>query len=264
MAWRYARRSVRPVLQASLRAAVVPKRQSLFDTTDCDRRLDRPDGTDGGTMRLRSVSLLIAGCVSITWPSASATGQQLCSAPYFVEQSFPVGGAAQTTWRICWQTQPGWGLMITSAHFRKSPNAPFMRVFWDAYVSDIFVPYHPGSPRFYDLSGFGFDVTSVSAADCPAAVGGAVLAGRVCKEVHDRGLLWKDDAQVRLGHEVVLWSAIDAANYNYIVEWTFRDDGVILGRLGATAVNLPAIPLTAHMHNAVWRVESHRQRVLGR
>jgi len=206
-------------------------------------------------MKRRYAFALVAGCVSLTWPGARAMSQQLCSSPYFVEQSFPVGATPQTTWRICWQTQAGWGLMITSAHFRKSPTSPFMRVFWDAYVSDIFVPYHPGSPRYYDLSGFGFDVTTVSAADCPAATGGTPLAGRVCKEVRDRGVMWKDDAQVRRGQELVLWAAIDAANYNYIVEWTFRDDGVIIGRLGATAVNLPWTPLVTHMHNAVWRLD---------
>ena len=205
-------------------------------------------------MRARAVSLLMAGS-AIVCPSAIAMGQQLCSAPYFTEQSFPIGGPPQTTWRVCWQTQPGWGLMITSAHFRKSPTSPFMRVFWDAYVSDIFVPYHPGSPRYYDLSGFGFDVTNLTSAVCPPGVGGTILAGRVCKEVHDRGVMWEDDGGGHRGQEVVLWSAIDAANYNYIVEWTFRDDGVILGRLGATAVNLPGMPTIAHMHNAVWRLD---------
>ena len=181
--------------------------------------------------------------------------QQSCSAPYFIEQSFPTAGPTETTWRLCWQVQPGWGLIITAAFFRKSPTSPFIRLFWDARVSDIFVPYHPGSPRYYDLSVFGFGSTSVSSADCPPSVGGTELAGVVCKEVHDRGLAWKDDAAVRRGQELVLWTAIDAANYNYIVEWTFRDDGVVLGRLGATAVNLPGMRMTAHAHNGLWRLD---------
>jgi Cu2+-containing amine oxidase len=196
-----------------------------------------------------------AAAVGLTLMAAPADAQQYCSTPYFVQQSFPTAGPAQTTWRLCWQTQPGWGLIITAAFFQKSPTAPFIRVFWDARISDIFVPYHPGSPRFYDLSVYGFGSTTVSAADCPVSVGGMPLANVVCKEVRDRGLMWKDDAQVRRGQELVLWTAIDAANYNYIVEWSFRDDGVVLGRLGATAVNLPSMATTAHMHNAVWRLD---------
>src|SRR5205085_7606304 len=97
---------------------------------------------------------------------------------------------------------PGWGLIITAAFFRKSRTSPFIRLFWDARVSDVFVPYHPRSPRYYDLSVFGFGSTSVSSADCPPSVGGTVLAGVVCKEVHDRGLAWKDDAAVRRGQEL--------------------------------------------------------------
>jgi len=75
------------------------------------------------------------------------------------------------------------------------------------------------------------------------------LGGNVCKQVHDRGLLWKNWSQVRRGEEAVLWAALGAANYNYIIEWTFRDDGVVLGRVGATAANLPGLPFEPHIHN---------------
>jgi Cu2+-containing amine oxidase len=60
---------------------------------------------------------------------------------------------------------------------------------------------------------------------------------------------------VRRGEEVALWGAIDAANYNYVIEWTFRDDGVVLGRVGATAQNLPGVPFEAHMHGPIWRLD---------
>jgi primary-amine oxidase len=73
--------------------------------------------------------------------------------------------------------------------------------------------------------------------------------------VRDRGLAWKDDQKVRRGEELVLWGALDAANYNYIIEWTFRDDGVIRGRVGATGVNFPGHPFVAHTHNPTWRLD---------
>jgi hypothetical protein len=113
-------------------------------------------------------------------------------------------------------------------------------------VSDYFVPYHEGTPRYYDLSGFNFQLTGVSSSDCPASVGGAVISPHVCKEVHDRGLMWKDFSGVRRGQELVLWGAISAANYRYIQEYTFRDDGVIIARMGATAQNLPGRTIGVH------------------
>ena len=178
-----------------------------------------------------------------------------CSGVNLIDQRFPVTGPEETHWRLCMEAAPRNGLMIHWAFFRKSPNAPWLRLFWDARVSDIFVPYHSGSPRYYDMSNFTFPMTPIGSADCPAAVGGTPLGGNVCKEVRDRGLAWKDDANVRRGQELVLWGALDAANYNYVIEWTFRDDGVVLGRVGATAVNLPSVPYEAHMHNPIWRLD---------
>jgi Cu2+-containing amine oxidase len=182
--------------------------------------------------------------------------------PNQFEQSFPTTGPVQTTWRICWRevagtqslTNPN-GLVIGPVYFRKSPNAPFVSVLWDMRVSDYFVPYHAGSPRFYDLSFFNFQLTGVTLDDCPASVGGTVISPHVCKEVHDRGLLWKDFGGVRRGQEVVLWGAINAANYRYIQEYTFRDDGTIIGRMGATGQNLPGDELEPHAHNAIWRID---------
>lgn len=178
-----------------------------------------------------------------------------CSGVNLVDQRFPVSGPEETHWRLCMEAATKTGLMIHWAYFRKSPTSPWLRLFWDARVSDIFVPYHSGSPRFYDMSGFTFPMTPIGAADCPASVGGTPLGADVCKEVRDRGIAWKDDANVRRGQELVLWGALDAGNYNYVIEWTFRDDGVVLGRVGATAVNLPGVPYEAHVHNPIWRLD---------
>ena len=56
----------------------------------------------------------------------------------------------------------------------------------------------------------------------------------------------------RRGEEVTLWGAIDAANYNYVIEWTFRDDGVVLARVGSTAQNFPGAELEGHTHGPIW------------
>jgi Cu2+-containing amine oxidase len=182
--------------------------------------------------------------------------------PNAFTQNFPTSGPAVTTWMICWKEVAGTysvadpnGLVIGPVYFRQSPSAAFVRILWDMRVSDYFVPYHPGSPRYYDLSAFNFVLTGVTAADCPASAGGAPISAHVCKEVHDRGLMWKDFSGVRRGEELVLWGAIDAANYRYIQEYTFRDDGVIIGRAGATGQNLPGDELVPHVHNALWRID---------
>lgn len=206
---------------------------------------------------LRCVCVAMVAAVSLV-SAPQALRAQSCSQPYFVEQSFPTALPEETRWRICWQDTPQFGLRITSAHFRKSPSSAWMRVFWDARVSEIFVPYQTGSPRYYDLSQFNFPLASLSAADCPPALGGTLLGtgSVVCKQVRPRGLAWRTNAPARRqGEELVLWGVLAAANYAYIMEWTFRDDGVVMGRLGATAMNLPSRPGEQHMHNAMWRLD---------
>ena len=205
------------------------------------------------THRITSIALILAALIVFAPRSSQA---QSCSRPYFVEQQFPTAGPEETRWRICWQMKDRHGLVITSAHFRKSPSSPWMRVFWDARIGEIYVPYHTGF-AFFDVSDFTFGWVPINSNDCPAAKGGTPLGPGpdVCKEVHDRGLAWKDDTDVRRGEEVVLWGVIDAANYNYVVEWTFRDDGVVLGRVGATAQNLPGAQDVTHMHGPIWRLD---------
>jgi primary-amine oxidase len=199
-------------------------------------------------------SLLVALTLLLVFPMKSLAQ---CSAPSLVEQPFPLAGPEETRWRICWQAQSKNGIVITAAFFRKSPSSPFVRVFWDARISEIFVPYHSGSPRFYDVTGFNFSPVTLNQTHCPAAAGGTLLGNpaKVCKEVRDRGLAWMNDGVARRGQEVALWGALDAANYNYVQMWIFRDDGIVEGRVGATARNLPGAELEAHMHNPIWRLD---------
>src|SRR5258708_26401127 len=145
----------------------------------------------------RSVTLAVflGFCFCLLAPLANAhvpPASMPCSGANLVAQKFPTVGPEVTHWRLCWQTVPGNGLKIHWAYFRTSPSAPWLFLLWDAEVSEIFVPYHSGSPRYYDV-GYMFGLTSIGAADCPARQGATVLAGDVCKQVHYRGHSWQSD-----------------------------------------------------------------------
>ncbi len=170
---------------------------------------------------------------------------------------FPTSGPEQTRWDICFEALPANGLVITQALFRRSPGSSQVQVLSDARIAEIFVPYHPGSPRFHDVSDFNFPLLTLKDTDCPASAGGTLIGNsQVCKEVRDRGVAWKDDSLVRRGEELVLWSVVDASNYNYIIQWVFRDDGAILGEVGSTGPKLGgADDTTGHMHTFSWRLD---------
>ena len=63
-------------------------------------------------------------------------------------QEFPSNDVMRTAWKVHYATRNGFGLIIQDAFFKKTPTDPWMQVLGDARVSELFVPYHSGSPRF--------------------------------------------------------------------------------------------------------------------
>jgi hypothetical protein len=64
---------------------------------------------------------------------------------------FPTGSA----WNLCVKAVTKYGLIISHASFRKSAASPFITVLFDGRLGELFVPYHPGTPRFGDIGGKG-------------------------------------------------------------------------------------------------------------
>ncbi len=166
-------------------------------------------------------------------------------------QSFGVGSA----WNLCVATVSKFGFIIYDAGYRRSASEHFISVLSDARLGEIFVPYHTGTPRFGDISQFNFAPLVLNANDCPAP-GTLIDGNKICRELRDYGLAWKNDSRVLRGKQWVYWAALDASNYNYIIEWSFRDDGAILARAGSTGPKLggPDDP-RGHMHNFTWRLD---------
>ena len=109
-------------------------------------------------------------------------------------------------------------------------------------------------PALLDIS-FGFSLTTLN--KDAAGPFGELLGDPpvVVKEVRDRGPMWIDTATgVRRGQKLMLWSVLDAANYRYVIEYGFRDDGQITFRVGSTGRNYSSREFEGHMHNGLWRV----------
>ena len=60
---------------------------------------------------------------------------------------------------------------------------------------------------------------------------------------------------MRRGRELVIWAALEAGNYMYIMSYGFHDDGTISFRVGATGQNLPGHRQESHTHSAHWRID---------
>jgi primary-amine oxidase len=193
-----------------------------------------------------------------------ATPAASCLTGTALSQSFPSGGPAFTQWDLCWQIvrmpdQSGFlsrseTLVITEAEFRPGIPAAPVRVIGDMRMAEIFVPYHAGTPRFHDLTDFSFSLVSLTTTECP---GTRIASNRLCVEVKDRGLAWRDPfaSIARRGQTLVLWGIVNASNYDYLMQYEFDDDGAIVVRAAATGQKLGGPTDTrGHFHNFAWRV----------
>jgi primary-amine oxidase len=171
-----------------------------------------------------------------------------------VIQTFPSNDVMKTAWKVQWATTSGYGLYIQNAWFKRGPKDAWLQVLGDARLSEMFVPYHSSSPRFWDVS-YNFPLISLNKE--AAGPNGKLLGDppAVVQEVRDRGVMWVDTATgVRRGQSLVLWGCLDAANYRYLIEYGFQDDGAITFRVGSTGRNYSTRETEGHMHNGLWRV----------
>jgi Copper amine oxidase, enzyme domain len=141
-----------------------------------------------------------------------------------------------------------------------------------AGMADIFVPYDDGSYSPYDMRGNN-NMDQMDQADLPAQLGSLVYLReasgnyyirdpypKVAVECRDAGIAWLckqgSNRTRRRANEVVVWGVYDGGNYDNIIEYTFREDGSIGFRYGATGYNLPGKTSASHVHNGLWRVST--------
>ncbi len=206
--------------------------------------------------RVVSLSVLIALSGMSGFPAAQPEAVKEPAPPTGeVVQTFPSNDVMKTAWKVHYTTAAGFGLIIQDAWFKRGPKDPWMQVLGDARLSEMFVPYHSGSPRFWDVS-YNFSLVTLNKE--AAGPFGRLLGdpATVVHEVRDRGVLWVDPATgVRRGQTLVLWGCLDAANYRYVIEYGFQDEGTITFRVGSTGRNYATRESEGHMHNGLWRVD---------
>jgi hypothetical protein len=214
-----------------------------------------------------------------------------------VEAGFADGQA----WRACiYATQYGSGsagmskgFAVGPVDFRATATAAWQRVLYTAGTAEIFtgyddLPADQNRTRLYDtrfsqwqrVNGrtlHNWSIHPLTPAHVPEGSGQLLTLAqdavegfgpRAAAECRDRGIAWlchgNAATAVRRGEELVLWGVFDAANYDFVVEYGFRDDGSMNFRAGATGYNNPrlctgepggcgAVP---HIHDVLWRIDS--------
>lgn len=179
-----------------------------------------------------------------------------------LQKSFPaVSGSGGVGWLVCIQDMWTKGLWIGPVFLQRTAGGAWIQVIERAGLADIFVPYHNGQPRLYDMEWTSqLDVVNQQDAGSNGSLISIVKGTlpTVVAEVRERGLAWmckQITMDSRRGEEFVVWGVSDAGNYDNIIHYGFRDDGTISFRVGHTGYNNTVFPGQTHMHTALWRVD---------
>jgi hypothetical protein len=212
-----------------------------------------------------------------------------------VRQGFPAATfdpenieASETAWEVEWELThpenrtwypPGSVPRIRAARFMCKDKAGRPR--WTTVVrmlgiSEIYVPYDNGNTAFLDVHDMPFNVTPARKEFLgPACVAPGELlrsdnpywTNTLHKEVHDDGVRWMTAEtsgfnrvadRARRGQKMLVWGTYYGANYRYMIEFGFADDGTLSARIGPTARNIfnrQKDGGDTHLHVGCWRFE---------
>jgi hypothetical protein len=212
-----------------------------------------------------------------------------------VRQGFPANQSdandltkSETAWEVEWELThplnkpnypPGCVLRIRSAKFMwkdKFGKPQWITIVRNLEPAEIYVPYDNGWTAFLDIHDMPFYMTKAKPEFLgPSCVGpGEILKSEnpywtntVYKEMHDDGVRWMSAEtsvrneiadRARRGQKMILWSTYYGANYRYLIEFTFHDDGMIACRIGPTGRNFfnrREDLRDTHLHIGCWRME---------
>jgi hypothetical protein len=175
-------------------------------------------------------------------------------------------------WRFGLRDQGLKGLSMVDVSLQAAQFTTKQYMIKHAGLADIFVPYDDGTFKAYDMSSL-HEQDPMDPADLPSQNGALVYLRtpsgnnylrdpfpKVAVECRDAGIAWlckqPGNHIRRRAQEVVVWGVYDGQNYDNIIEYTFREDGSIGFRYGATGYNLPSKPNAPHVHNGLWRVST--------
>jgi hypothetical protein len=215
--------------------------------------------------------------------------------PNVVKQGFPAADfdpaqpeKSETCWEVEWELThpdnkvwypPGSVPRIKSAKFMWKDRAgrpKWVTVVRMLEIAEIYVPYDNGNTAFLDVHDMPFNVTPARKEFLgpPCVAPGELLpssnpawANTLHKEVHDDGVRWMTAEtsgynriadRARRGQKMLIWGTYYGANYRYMIEYGFADDGTLSCRIGPTARNIfnrQKDGGDTHLHIGCWRFE---------
>lgn len=226
--------------------------------------------------RLATRGLMVLTVVCLTSvlgppPLPTMAARSDCSSNFAVDVTLANGAR----WEMCWEARAREGIVLHNIYYTPPGGiGPRRLVLHSASLAEAFIPYDDGTPRFYDLSGYGLGgkhLNSVAAVECP---GGVLISNGeknvLCRQILSRGFAYKSGTVQRQAQKLKLFSLSQVGNYHYVIAWEFYDDGVMVpstqvtGTLHSDVSNTTyGWPIgigsndyrTSHAHTHYWRLD---------
>jgi len=203
--------------------------------------------------------------LAMSWDAAMAAPS--CVAPALVDQTFANGAR----WQMCWTETLNEGVVLTEVWYTPV-NGTEILVLGQVNLAEIHISYDDNSADFFDVSVFGMGGVRLSDLAPEECDGGTLITSGtkdiLCQRIDGRGYAYKLDAAQVQGEEMELWYDSQFNHYNFVVRYTFRDDGSIELALGLTGELAKYTPNanhgwevaagslgTNHVHAAWWRID---------
>ncbi len=213
--------------------------------------------------------LLISSFMTVSPQRSAAQGTILCGNGQFtINETLPNGAR----WDMCWEERTTEGIVLRNIQY--TPPAGTSRlILAQANLAQVHVPYDDNTDRFHDLSDYGMggkNLANLASQECP---GGTLINNNgkniLCRTIAAQGYGYKFYTTHKQAAALVLFSVSHLGNYNYIVQWTFGDDGSIQPSIGATGklqkcttdarfgwrLSADCVRGTSHVHNYYWRLD---------
>jgi hypothetical protein len=146
--------------------------------------------------------------------------------------------------------------------YTESGDQNWIRILNKIALAEMFVVYNNGINPVFDIYGNKSELAKNITPTDVGAVGvitQEIRDNRVVVEVADDHARWakNQSGQIRRGQVLDLWATLFAGDYDYILRYSFLDDGTIRVRVGASGRNQSnGIDDNAvHVHMPVWRFE---------
>lgn len=135
------------------------------------------------------------------------------------------------TWDMCWEVRAEEGVVLSEVHY-KAVNKTRRRVLGEASLSQIQTEYDDGSASEFLVTEYGLGGSNLQTLNSSMCQGGTLRShlGRnvLCEVTKENGYIYRyKDSTRRQGKKLELYSASNINAREFIIKWSFLENGTI-------------------------------------